>query len=111
MRFWYQRPASPPWTRPGSKRKKVVDGIPRMVLHCTVIMSTKPKPKSPVGRKRVESGLSQYALAKVTGTTPSHIKRIENGECVPGVELAIAISEALGTTVETIFTKRARAAA
>jgi len=64
----------------------------------------KAKPAAhPVARRRIEKGLSAYALAKAVGTTPSHVARIERGESSPSVDLALRIATALGATVECLF--------
>jgi len=67
----------------------------------------RPKPKTTLAKLRIDRKLSGYALAKAAGTTPSHIARIEKGECSPGVELALSLASVLGTTVEELFRKKA----
>lgn len=70
-------------------------------------MATKKKTGTPVGRARLTAGLSGYALAKLVGTTPSHMARIEKGECRPSVDLALRIADALKSDVRDLFRGRA----
>jgi transcriptional regulator with XRE-family HTH domain len=66
-------------------------------------MKTRSKPAGTVGRRRIQRGISAYALAKAVGTTPSHISRIERGEASPAVDLALRIADALGCDVRDLF--------
>jgi DNA-binding XRE family transcriptional regulator len=51
---------------------------------------------------RMKVGLTQDALAEASRTTLRHIQRIEAGDSLPTVKLAIAIAQALSATVEDI---------
>lgn len=46
---------------------------------------------------------SQYWLAKSTGTYPSNIARIENGESMPGGGLLSRLADALETSVDYLL--------
>ncbi len=64
--------------------------------------------RAPAGGQRVaaarrRAGLSQQALADTIGAGRQSIARIEAGAQSPGVELALAIAEAVGEPVETLF--------
>lgn len=52
---------------------------------------------------RVEAGLTQEELARLTGVSRQAIHSIENGKYVPSVALAIRISRVLGKSVEELF--------
>jgi len=65
--------------------------------------------KPNVNAVRVKRAVSAYALAKKVGTTPTHIGRIERGECSPAVDLAQRIARALDTNVEALFPFRSAA--
>ena len=52
---------------------------------------------------RLERGLTQKALADLSGTSQQQIQRIEAGVQSARLELAGAISRALGTSLEAIF--------
>jgi putative molybdopterin biosynthesis protein len=58
--------------------------------------------------RRLESmrrarGLSQRALADASGITRQAVGSIESGRMKPGVDIALRIARALGTTVEDLF--------
>lgn len=52
---------------------------------------------------RKRRGLTQAALAEQVGIRREAYKRYEGGQQTPNVELAIRISQALGTPVEVLF--------
>ncbi len=56
-----------------------------------------------VAAARQAAGLSQQALADQLGVGRQSIARLELGRQVPSVDLALAISQALGEPVETLF--------
>lgn len=70
-------------------------------------MKSKPKPPTPILKRRKEREVSGYALAKAVGTTPSHIARIERGECVPSVALALRIADVLQSDIRALFPREA----
>lgn len=49
---------------------------------------------------RADAGLSQYALAKLTGTPASTIRRIENGDTDPTITMLERIATATGRRLE-----------
>ena len=51
---------------------------------------------------RARSGLSQSALAKLAGITPSALSMIEAGKREPIMSTAFALADALNTTVDDI---------
>ena len=51
---------------------------------------------------RIKRELTQDALAEASRTTLRHLQRIEAGDSLPTVKLAIAIAQALSATVEDI---------
>lgn len=53
---------------------------------------------------RLGAGLSQSSLANLSGTSQSHIARIEAGKTDPGTQLIVKIAAALGVEAETAFT-------
>lgn len=63
--------------------------------------------KTPIELIRRARGLSGYAFAKAVGTTPSHIARVERGQCVPSVDLALRIADVLKADVRTLFRGKA----
>lgn len=54
-------------------------------------------------RLRAEHGLSLRALAREIDDYPTSVKRIEDGESMPGAGLLTRISEALGVTVNELL--------
>jgi transcriptional regulator with XRE-family HTH domain len=50
-------------------------------------------------RLRLESGLTQAALARRVGTTQAAISKIETGRTVPGLELLDRLATALGRPI------------
>jgi putative transcriptional regulator len=54
--------------------------------------------------QRAMRDLTQADLASLAGVTRKSINAIETGNMVPSVLLALRIANALGVTVETIFT-------
>lgn len=52
---------------------------------------------------RSRKELTQADLAELTGVSRKTINTVENGICVPSVQLALALAQALDTTVEALF--------
>lgn len=52
---------------------------------------------------RRSAGLTQAQLAQLTGVSRQTIIATERGDYAPSVYLALRIAQALGTTVEDIF--------
>ncbi len=58
---------------------------------------TRPEDIGPtVRRMRVAAGLSQFALSERTGTTATHIGRIERGVTIPEVVTLVKLIEGCG---------------
>ena len=56
---------------------------------------------------RLAAGYSQGKLEKISGVSQAIISQIESGETTnPRVDYAIALSSALGKTVEEVFGKK-----
>lgn len=53
--------------------------------------------------KRLRNGMSYGELARLVGTYPSSIKRIEDGQHMPGVGLLTRLAEALGVTANDLL--------
>lgn len=66
-------------------------------------MGKKKNPIPHVKHHRESAGLSQAKLADLVATSKTHLQRIESGEQVPTVYLAIRIAEALGKNVHEVF--------
>jgi putative transcriptional regulator len=66
-------------------------------------MSAPKRRGARVAAARHKAGLSQQGLADLIGTSRTTIARVEIGEQIPSVDLALAISGGLGTTVEQLF--------
>lgn len=49
--------------------------------------------------------MSQQSLADATGVSRNTINAIENGKYLPSLDLAFAIAEFFGVTIEQIFYK------
>jgi putative molybdopterin biosynthesis protein len=60
-------------------------------------------PATRVAELRQERGLSQRELALTAGVTRQAVGAIESGRSQPSVGVALALSRALGTTVEHVF--------
>lgn len=58
--------------------------------------------------KRKAAGLTQIELAERVGVTQTAISYWETGRRRPGVDDALLLAEALNTTVERLFNRRAR---
>ena len=56
-----------------------------------------------VAAARKRAGLSQQALAEKIGAGRQSIARIESGKQTPSVTVALAIADAVGEPVETLF--------
>ncbi|PYQ62134.1 MAG: transcriptional regulator [Acidobacteria bacterium] len=54
--------------------------------------------------QRAMRDLTQADLASLAGVTRKSVNAIETGNMVPSVVLALRIANALGVTIETIFT-------
>ena len=54
--------------------------------------------------ERAKRNLTQADLARIAGITRRSIHAIEGGTTAPSVVLALRIAQALGVTVEEIFT-------
>ena len=54
--------------------------------------------------QRAMRDLTQADLASLAGVTRKSVNAIETGKMVPSVVLALRIANALGVTIETIFT-------
>ena len=52
---------------------------------------------------RKQQGLTQGALAELTGVSRQSINYIEQGTYAPSVYLAIKVAEALNTTADELF--------
>jgi|GEM_PF-3094379 len=63
----------------------------------------KTKARSELQRILIEKNLSQSGLAEATGLTPAGISLICLRQQEPKVSLAIKIAEAVGESVETLF--------
>lgn len=61
----------------------------------------------PIHNRRCARGFSKNRLALAAGTTPSHFAEIEEGRCIPGVDLALRIADALQCDVRELFPSRA----
>jgi putative molybdopterin biosynthesis protein len=66
-------------------------------------MSSARRPDDRMRLSRVARGLSQEALANLTGVTRQAISGIESGRFSPSLEVALALAGALGSTVEDLF--------
>ena len=58
---------------------------------------------SAVRKLRMDKHMSQEALAKASGISPSAICRYECGNREPGIKAIMAIADALGLTVSNIY--------
>jgi len=58
--------------------------------------------------QRAMRDLTQADLASLAGVTRKSVNAIETGNMVPSVVLALRIANALGVTIETIFTLEPR---
>lgn len=56
-----------------------------------------------VAQARQQTGLSQKALAGRIGVARSTVARIEIGFATPSLDLALALADELGETVEALF--------
>jgi len=62
-------------------------------------------------RLRQETGLSQSALARLAGTSPSAVSRLESGQHPPNVETLRRIGEATGFELDVSFVRMGSATA
>jgi putative transcriptional regulator len=58
---------------------------------------------APLAAARHRAGLSQPQLAELAGVQKLTVLRIENGQARPSVDVALALSRALGESVESLF--------
>lgn len=58
---------------------------------------------SPVRRRRKACGLTQHQLAAKAGCSQATVFDVESGRSQPSLKLALAIAEALDTTVDDLF--------
>lgn len=56
-----------------------------------------------IKRFRREAGLTQRALARMVGVTPTYISRLENEQAEPSIALVRKIARAMGIPSEVIF--------
>jgi putative transcriptional regulator len=65
------------------------------------------EPRPPSGERvaaaRKRAGLSQQGLAEKISAGRQSIIRIETGRQMPSVDMALAIAQAVGESVETLF--------
>lgn len=59
--------------------------------------------KNRVEELRKERGISQYEFARAIRVSRQTVSSIENGKYNPSLELAFAIAEYFGKTIEEIF--------
>jgi|HigsolmetaAR205D_1030408.scaffolds.fasta_scaffold29856_2 transcriptional regulator with XRE-family HTH domain len=52
---------------------------------------------------RIKAGLSQNALAKISGVSQSHISEIESGVKRVGLEITKKLADALGVSIEDLI--------
>lgn len=57
----------------------------------------------PIRQARIDRGLTLKQVADVVGTDPGNLSRIERGEQFPGRDLARALADHLGLTVEQVL--------
>jgi putative transcriptional regulator len=65
-------------------------------------------PRNAVAAARQRAGLTQPQLAVQVGVSRGTIARIEAGETSPSVALALKLADALGQSVETLFSGDAK---
>lgn len=53
--------------------------------------------------KRIEKGYTQERIARELNITTRHYQRIENGESIPNVFLALKISDILNSDIRLLF--------
>jgi len=53
--------------------------------------------------KRIEKGLSQYELAKLTGVHVTTISKIENGQRLPSLKVAAKLAKVLDVSLDDLF--------
>lgn len=63
-----------------------------------------------IRQKRKKLGITQVALAEVVGVSQGMISQIENGDLSPGFKTAIAITSALGLTINDLLVEEAESA-
>jgi len=61
------------------------------------------QPKNQVRQRRTEYGWTQAQLAERAGISRTAVTAIEGGRLVPSVAAALALADALGSTVEQLF--------
>ena len=82
-------------------------GLTGTGLVCTVTgvthASTEAAAERPARRLRKERGLTQEQLAAKVGCSQATVFDIESGRAQPSLKLALAIAEALDSTVDDLF--------
>jgi len=58
-----------------------------------------------IRKLRLERKLTQSALAQASGLTKGYVSKIENSKSSPPVSTLIVLAEALGVTMDTIFSE------
>lgn len=66
-------------------------------------MTSSPSPCNRVRERRTAQGLTQAELARRAGVSRTAVTAIEGARLVPSVSAALALAEALDTTVEELF--------
>lgn len=56
-----------------------------------------------IKQARIESGLTQEALALATGLTPQHLQRLERGRANPTLATVYAIADALKQPIDSLL--------
>lgn len=69
----------------------------------TEIMEDALGPDTQLRRRRLQSGLTQLELAERAGVSRQLIAAVETSQNTPGVDAALRLALALGTTVEALF--------
>ena len=57
----------------------------------------------PARRLRKEKGLTQEQLAAMVGCSQAMVFDVETGRAQPSLKLALALADALGSTVDDLF--------
>ena len=80
--LWFDRPAGTHYVMPSMPFDVLAQGIGRNVA-----------------RLRARSGLTQAALAKMTGIEKNYVQKIEYGHVAPGLRVLARLASALDTEV------------
>ncbi len=62
-----------------------------------------PRLKTTLREARTAAGLTQAQLAERIGVSRKTVNTVENGVFVPSTVLALKLAQALGTSVEALF--------